>query len=249
MLTKTTTTVPKLVSVHRGVREPDAVAAFFGWLLGLEPAKAGDEYRFALENGELLVHPDISVPIAIGLALEPDGCLDDNDPDGVLLSVARESRAGPTRRARLDHVALMCADVVTSATFYIGLGFQVTWSETKDGLITDGAQERVPDDADWLHLSGTDGYLSLSQADWKDYGRHNDAAGPPRLIHIGLAVPSLDDVLRRIETARTPYLTGSPAVGRNLYLNDPDGDPSRGSNVEIIEYLPDVARSGLRRPN
>lgn len=248
MLTKTTRTTPTLASVHRGVREPDAVAAFFAWLLGQEPTKAGDEFHFFLENGELVIHHDISVPIAIGLALEPGQSLDDKDPDGVPLRVAREPGAGRASRTRLDHAALMCADVVASAKFYTSFGFQVTWSEAKGGLITDGAQ-RVPDEADWLHLSGTDGYLSLSQADWKDYGRHNDAAGPPRFVHLGLAVPSLDDVLSRIEAARTPFLTGSPAVGRNLYLNDPDGDPSRGSNVEIIEYVPGVSRSGLRHAN
>lgn len=106
------------------------------------------------------------------------------------------------------------------------------------------AAGRTLEGATWLHLSSADGYLSLSQADWQDYGRHSRASGPPRFIHIGLAVSRLEDVIQRLDGAGIRYLRGHPAVGKNLYVNDPEGDPRLGSNIEVIEYQPGVSRSG-----
>ena len=64
---------------------------------------------------------------------------------------------------------------------------------------------------------------------------------------MGLSVACLDEVMGRLSGAGTPFVRGSAAVGRNVYLNDPGGVPDVGMKIEIIEYLPDVRRSGASR--
>ena len=100
------------------------------------------------------------------------------------------------------------------------------------------------DDAHWVHLSSGDGYLSLSQADWRDHGTHTTASGPPRFMHIGLSVTNLDDIIRRLDTKGIDYRIVEGPIGRQLYLNDPDGDAAIGMNVELVHYRGGIARSG-----
>jgi hypothetical protein len=70
--------------------------------------------------------------------------------------------------------------------------------------MVEGVQSEPMPGANWVHLGGSDGYLSLSQADGGDYGRHSTATGPPRFIHIGLAVTDLATIaLKRCEDIAT----------------------------------------------
>lgn len=234
--------MPKLSEIRRGVEDPSEVAAFFTWLLDIHPEKYDDRFRFACGNGTLVVHGDAATPVSIGLA--DAGASPGADPDGVPVFAADPD---PTNSigagVRLDHVRLNCADLAAVEAYYRRLGFSLTWSGRGDDE-RDGLQEASLDGATWLHLSGEDGYLSLSQADWQDFGRHNAASGPPRFIHIGLAVDDLAAVADRLDRPGVEYLQGAPAVGRNVYLNDPEGQAALGSNIEIIEYHPGMQRSG-----
>jgi len=70
---------------------------------------------------------------------------------------------------------------------------------------------------------------------------HADRKGPPRFIHIGLAVPRLESVLERLDHAGVFYLRGDPTVGKNRYVNDPDGIPgsapmSRSSSTDRASH-------------
>ena len=237
----------RLAGIRRGVKDPVATASWLGWLLDVEPTIEEDRFRFELANGSLVIHGDSQVPVAVDLD-EVNASPGGPDPDGVPVNAS--SAAGSGRRdeaVRLDHVRLNCADLAGTAEFYYRLGFTLTWSGRGDDELY-GPQDAPLQGADWLHLSGRDGYLSLSQADWQDYRLHSTASGPPRFIHIGLAVARLEDVLERLDDAGVRYLRGEPAVGNNLYVNDPDGIPALGTNVEIIEYRPDAPRSGQSTP-
>jgi catechol 2,3-dioxygenase-like lactoylglutathione lyase family enzyme len=232
--------------ILRGVRDAERTADFFAWLLEIEPKYDGDRFRFECSNGALVIHGDPAVPVALVLG-GSDEASEVADPDGVPVILDRTCQ--PDRQAapaRLDHIRLNCADLVETADFYAKLGFHITWSGRSDEELV-GPQLRPLDRATWLHLSCDDGYVSISQADWQEYGRSSTASGPPRFIHIGVSVPSIDEVIGRLAAAHVRFLTGAPAVGRNLYLNDPEGVPALGTNIEIMEYLPRVARSGHRQ--
>lgn len=237
----------RLTGIRRGVKDPAATASWLGWLLDVEPTIEEDYFRFECANGWLVVHGDSNVPVAVDLD-ELVASLVGPDPDGVPVNATGAMGSGRREAAvRLDHVRLNCADLAATAEFYRGLGFALTWSGRGDDELN-GPQEAPLHGADWLHLSGSDGYLSLSQADWQDNRLLSTASGPPRFIHIGLAVARLESVLERLDHAGVRYLRGDPAVGKNLYVNDPDGDPRLGTNVEIIEYRPGVPRSGQSTP-
>lgn len=68
----------------------------------------------------------------------------------------------------------------------------------------------------------------------------------PALVSLA-PVWRLEDVIERLDRAGSRYLRGHPAVGKDLYVNDPDGQPRLGTNVEIIEYQPGASRSGSQR--
>jgi catechol 2,3-dioxygenase-like lactoylglutathione lyase family enzyme len=234
----------RLTGIRRGVKDPGPTASWIGWLLDLEARKEEDRFRFECSNGWLVIDGDFKVPVGLDLA-ETGACCGEPDPDGVPVHATGRAGVGrPEVAVSLDHVRLNCADLAGTAEFYRRLGFTLTWAGRGDDEL-DGPQEAPLDGADWLHLSGTDGYVSVSQADWQDHGT---ASGPPRFIHIGLAVARLEDVTERLDGAGTHYLRGHPAVGRNLYVNDPSGEPLLGTNVEIIEYKPGVSRSGKPTP-
>ncbi len=233
----------RLSEIRRGVKDPAGTSAWVGWLLGVEPKPDEDGFRLTCANGSAVIHGDVAVPVAFNL-VEAGRSYRGPDSDGVPVMATDHQdfhRAGGA--VRLDHVRLNCADLAGTAEFYRQLGLRLTWSGRGEDEL-DGPQESALEGATWMHLSGVDGYLSLSQADWQDYGRHSTASGPPRFIHIGLAVSRLDDVIERLGAAGIRYLRGHPAVGTNLYVNDPDGEPRLGSNIEVIEYQPGVSRSG-----
>jgi len=236
--------MPRLTAIRRGVQDAQATATFFAWLLDAEPDEDDGTFSVQCRNGTLLVDGDTSRPVSIELS---DAATDSDaiDPDGVPVSM-RSEQPVPLGGAAvsLDHVRLNCADLVLTANFYRAIGFECTWSDAGSAEPA-GLQADPVDGATWLHLSCEGGYVSLSQADWQDYGRHIASSGPPRFMHIGLAVASLDAVVARLDNARVPYLTSSPEVGRSVYLNDADGDDELGTNIEIIEYLPAMARSGV----
>jgi catechol 2,3-dioxygenase-like lactoylglutathione lyase family enzyme len=235
----------KLAELRRGVSDPAGVAAFFSRLLDVEPRQDGDTFRLDCANGILVIHGDVAVPVSVSFS-GTEAAYRGTDPDGVPVTAHVEPRRYASGGSvSLDHLRLNCADLEATADFYRRLGCEYTWSG-RDEEERDGPQETPLEGATWLHLSGGDGYLSLSQADWKEYGRHTSASGPPRFIHIGLGVRNLPEVVGRLDDNGVPYLRGRPAVGANVYLNDPDGDPRVGSNIELIEYRPGVQRSGLR---
>lgn len=236
-----------LTEIRRGVKDPAATAEWLSWLVDIEPQAEKDRFRLTCANGAIVVHRDLAVPVAFYLA-EAVRSYEGPDPDGVpvMATTDRQDVDHAADGVMLDHVRLNCADLVATAEFYRELGLGLTWSGRGDDEL-DGPQDSPLEGATWMHLSGIDGYLSLSQADWQEYGRHSKASGPPRFIHIGLAVSRLEDVVERLSRAGVRYLRGHPAVGNNLYVNDPDGDPRLGSNVEIIEYQPGTPRSGQAR--
>jgi catechol 2,3-dioxygenase-like lactoylglutathione lyase family enzyme len=236
----------KLVGVRRGVNDPKRSADFYAWLLGMDPEATGEGFRFACANGEFRIHQDASTPIAIewqtGMAQ-----FRGNDLDGVPVGVSSHDVEPASSAVALDHVSLNCANLAEAIAFYRRLGLVVTWSGVPPDYSTSrtGFQEEPLEGADWVHLSGADGYLALSQADWLDFGIHNANAGPPRLVHVGFSVANLAAVAARVEAAgiRT-FRAPANSLGDRLYLNDPDGDPLLGSNVELVEYKPGVPRSG-----
>ncbi len=174
----------RLTGIRRGVKDPAATASWLGWLLDVEPRIEGDHFRFECANGWLVIHADSQVPVAVDLD-EVDASLGGPDPDGVPVNAAGAVGSGRREEAvRLDHVRLNCADLAGTAEFYRRLGFALTWSGRGDDEL-DGLQEAPLEGADWLHLSGSDGYLSLSQADWQDYRLHSTASGPPRFVTSG----------------------------------------------------------------
>jgi catechol 2,3-dioxygenase-like lactoylglutathione lyase family enzyme len=231
--------------ITRTVSDAQRSAEFYSWLLGLDARPAGDGFRLACANGELVLRPGPGDPVAIGLARAARAS--GPDPDGVAVRAApAAARAGGTVTA-LDHVSLVCADLVRTVGFYRALGFVPTWSGTPPDYEDSvrGFHDVLPPGTDWLHLSGADGYLALSQADWLDYGTHTANAGPPRFVHAGFNVPDLAPIASRLDAAGIRYLRSSPdPVGTRLYLNDPDGDARLGNNIELEQYNAGVARSG-----
>lgn len=55
----------------------------------------------------------------------------------------------------------------------------------------------------------------------------------------------LDAIIGRLATGEVPHRAVMGDVGRQVYLNDPDGDSMIGHNVELVEYASEVRRSGL----
>jgi catechol 2,3-dioxygenase-like lactoylglutathione lyase family enzyme len=232
----------KLTTIRRGMGDPTNGAAFYAWLLGIEPVEQDAEFHFACANGSLVIHGDASAPVSVELA-ECDVPYRGVDPDGVPVNTVAHDHDVADASIGLDHVRLNCADLNGAVGFYQQFGFELTWSGRGEEEL-DGPQDQPLDGATWLHLSCDDGYLSLSQADWKDYGRRSTASGPPRFIHIGLVVASLADISNRLDRTATHYLRGRPPMGTNVYLNDPEGTGELGTNVELIEYGADPRRSG-----
>jgi catechol 2,3-dioxygenase-like lactoylglutathione lyase family enzyme len=239
----TTPSVTKLTGIRRGVKDAERTAEFFAWLLGLAPEQAGGGFRLPCANGDLFLHEDVSTPVAIELEWQGSP-VRGRDPDGVPVVVSNQQTELVTGPVMLDHVRLNCADLTVTMRFYRELGFTLTWSGHGETFI-EGLHEEPVAGADWVHLSGADGYLSLSQADWRDYGSHSPASGPPRFIHIGLAVTDMASVAARLESAGIPYIRAPEnPLSLRLYLNDPDGDAMLGTNVELNEYVAGVPRSG-----
>lgn len=233
-----------LAGVRRGVSDVGAASGFFSWLLEIEPIEAGECVVFACANGEFVLDGNTERPVGIVLDGLPVG-FEGADPDGVVVTAALAPRNIDASKVRLDHVRLNCADLRATADFYCRFGFGFTWSGRGDAE-RQGLQHAPMERADWVHLSGDDGYLSLSQADWRSYGVHSAASGPPRFMHIGFAVPDISRVVARLCDAGVGYRDGAPAVGSNVYVNDPDGVPDLGPNVELIQYSPNLERSGAR---
>jgi catechol 2,3-dioxygenase-like lactoylglutathione lyase family enzyme len=233
----------ELVRVRRGVRDAAGAADFYGWLLDVVPERGGDAFRISCANGDLLLHEDPSTPVTVELSVT-DLQFRGADPDGVPVSAAPWRPDPVAGSATLDHVRLNCADVLEAMRFYRRLGLVVTWSAGAEEEV-DGLQEEPVAGAGWVHVSGADGYLSLSQADWKDCRVHKEASGPPRFIHVGFAVDDLSRVRARLKSASIPHLRApSSGIGERLYLNDPEGIRELGTNIELVEYAPEVERSG-----
>lgn len=224
----------KLARVHRGVRDSERAGAFFGWLFGVEAEIVAGGVRIPCTNGELVL-VDSDKPVSI--EWEADGlsfCGD--DPDGVAVATIGGVSTSPSSMA-LDHVRLNCADLEATVEFYRRLGLGLTWAGGPGGeTLVEGHHERLVAGADWVHVSAADGYLSLSQADWLDYGVHSPASGPPRFVHVGMAVADLDEIIGRLEERRLQHRQVTSELGRQVYLNDPDGDPDLGQNVELVQY-------------
>ncbi len=109
----------------------------------------------------------------------------------------------------------------------------MTWSGRGDET-REGRAEQPLDGADWIHLSGADGYLSLAQA-------KQDAG----FRHVGFAVDDLRRFVARLESAgvwHDPAPTSR--IGDRVYLNDPEGDPAADTNIELVQYVPGTERSG-----
>ncbi|MDQ3630275.1 MAG: VOC family protein [Actinomycetota bacterium] len=238
----------KLAGIHRGVTNAARSADFFGWLLGVVPEQTADGFSVACSNGQLLLHEDVSTPLGIELCASSKP-FRGRDSDGVPVFAACDGEPAvastpPAGCVALDHVRLNCADLPAAVDFYRRLGFVLTWSGCDEACV-EGVHEEPMAGADWVHVSGSDGYVSLSQADWQDYGAHSTASGPPRFVHIGLAVRELASIAARLQSAGISCLRAPASpIGDRLYLNDPDGDSSLGTNVELTEYEPDAARSG-----
>lgn len=229
-----------LVEIWRGARAPADAATFMAWVLGVDAALDDGAGRLRCANGQLVYTPDQS-PVSIGWNAI-GGVQAPADPDGVRV-VASAAVGAPEATAALDHVRLNCADLAATARFYRDMGLSLSWAGDHNGEPLEMTRNGLHD-AHWVHLSSSDGYLSLSRADWGEYGTHTTASGPPRFMHIGLAVTNLDDIIRRLDTKGIDYWTVDGPIGRQLYLNDLDGDPAIGMNVELVHYRGGVARSG-----
>lgn len=240
------TSLRRLTRVVRGVPDPERTAAFLAWLLGVEARHSSDGVSLTCDNGELVV---LESTTPISLESEADGPpFTSVDPDGVPVAALGEVSGAPGPVA-LDHVRLNCADLPATVDYYAGLGLGLTWAGDTDGeTVAAGPHARLARGSEWVHLSARDGYLSLSQADWLDYGVHSDASGPPRLIHVGFRVRDLDAVATRLARGGVPHTATTSDVARHIYVNDPDGVPALGHNVEVVEYAPGLARSGGQPP-
>lgn len=232
-----------LAAVSRGVADLERSVAFYSWLLGLEPQGVAGTAQFACRNGQLTLVAD-GAPVGITLAVAQGGYAG-VDPDLIPVATSGDVVGEEAASVALDHVRLNCADLAAAVAFYRGMGLVLTWAGSGGRelcLVDDEAGSLA--DADWVHLSSADGYLSLSQADWLGYGVHSPASGPPRFVHVGLAVDRLDPVLSRLGDRRVPHRYVSGPLGRQAYMNDCDGDPALGFNIELIEYAQVPERSG-----
>src|SRR5689334_4940184 len=90
----------------------------------------------------------------------------------------------------------------------------------------------------WTTLTG---YISAAATD-TCRSREPTGSSPPRFMHIGLAVTNLDDIIRRLDTRGIAYRAVDGPIGRQLYLNDLDGDAALGMNVELVHYRRRIAR-------
>lgn len=238
----------QLAAVSRGVEDLERSAAFYSWLLGLEPQAVAGTVGFACRNGEFTLVAG-TTPVCIGWASShPDFC--GVDPDRVPVTTSGDIGGEGASSVGLDHVRLNCADLAASVAFYRGLGLVLTWvgSGPREHTVVEDDFTGLPIGADWVHLSSADGYMSLSQADWLDYGVHSPASGPPRFIHVGFAVDTLDPVLSRLDERGVPHRFVSSPLGRQVYVNDCDGNPAASYNVELFEYAPVASRSGTAGP-
>jgi catechol 2,3-dioxygenase-like lactoylglutathione lyase family enzyme len=229
-----------LTAIDRGVPDPQGTAEFFSWLLNTPWEADGEGASVACDNGVLRLR---QAGAAVRITWQADVSAETCDPDGVPLGTAVTGDSQPGS-VRLDHVRLNCADLATTVRFYQRHGLRPTWVGGRNAVRLNMDGEELPAGAEWVHLSATRGYVSLSQADWKDYGIHNTATGPPRFMHVGLAVPDVQDVVERLRSAGTPHLDVETDIGRQVYVNDPSGDPARGNNIELVEYRPGVVVSG-----
>lgn len=236
-------TVVRITRVSRGVGDPRACASFLSWLLGLATEERPDGIRVIFSNGDLVFREVASKPVAIGLQADRH-ISETEDPDGVPVSIGTEFPVSAVG-AKIDHVRLNCANLAETVAFYRGLGFHLTWAGYGEETLFNGYHKELINQADWVHLSSQDGYLSISQADWRPYGVGLSASGPPRFLHVGLAVHDLAVVENRLKAAGIPYLhpEGGP-LGHQVYVNDPSGDPAVGNNLEIYCYQAGVQRSG-----
>jgi catechol 2,3-dioxygenase-like lactoylglutathione lyase family enzyme len=228
------------------VSDPERSAEFYAWLLDLAPEADGAGFRLPCANGELIIDADSSTPVALGLQAG-DERFDGSDPDGTLIAFSNHRAEAGSASVKLDHVSLNCANLAATIAFYRELGFVITWSGVPPDYETSltGFQEEPLPGADWVHVSSSDGYLALMQADWQDYGRHNANSGPPRFVHIGFAVTNLDIIAARLADAGIPNLRAPrDSIGDRLYLNDPDGDTLLGHNIELVQYQRGARRSG-----
>jgi catechol 2,3-dioxygenase-like lactoylglutathione lyase family enzyme len=217
------------------VRDAQAAAEFYAWLFDLISVKEGDHFRVRCANGDILIDADNSKPVAMGWSA--DGLLfNESDPDGVPVVGSSKSCGTKLGTVVLDHVRLNCGDIQKAINFYQRFGLVATWSNEEDAEGLGVGPNEPARMADWVHLSGDDGYVSLSQADWLPCGVGMPASGPPRFIHVGMMVSDISVIVARLNSANVPYIFSEDPVGRRLYLNDPDGIASLGNNLEIIEY-------------
>lgn len=163
------------------------------------------------------------------------------DPDGFEIELVEYRNRPAYARLpgqsflRLDHTRFNVADLEKSVCFYRDtLGAKITWSNIS-GWDGEGV---VPSGVTWVHLTFGDSYISLGQADSDpDWGAGKEAAGPPRFIHSGWAVDSLDAVAARLDDLNVAR--GQPIrsdAGRHIYLNDAEGIVEHGTNLELTEY-------------
>jgi catechol 2,3-dioxygenase-like lactoylglutathione lyase family enzyme len=86
----------------------------------------------------------------------------------------------------------------------------------------------------WLHFGNDETYITLN-----DFGRGRQrdlASAEPGLAHIGFEVPSLDDVVGRLERAgfRPDHFGAEHPHRKNTYFID-----GEGLEFEFVEYLSD----------
>lgn len=230
---------PALRRLRRGVLDPQRSAEFYAWLLDVPARRRGREFVIECGNGELIFSSEVTMPIAI------DACADSpflgRDPDGVPVTFSDATPRHTPGPLMLDHVALTCADLGAAIRFYRSLGCVITWSASNTGARF-GIQEEPVVGARFAHVSGSDGYLALAQA---DSGEGEGSSGRPRLLHLGLSVASLRPIRERLARKDVDYRDApADAVGDRLYVRDPDGDPNLGENVELTEYAQGIPRSG-----
>lgn len=218
----------RLVRIRRGVRDAHRTSEFYAWLLDLVPEKQSQGFRFKCSAGEILIDDDASTPIAMEWAAK-GLTFSGTDPDGIPVIGSEPTSETAPGSVVLDHVRLNCADINKAVSFYQRLGLALTWS-------SDQESKSPIETGSWVHLSGAGGYVSLSQADWLPCGSGLPASGPPRFLHLGLAVLDLSAIVARLESAKISYTLSEETLGHRLYLNDPDGIASLGNNLELNCY-------------
>src|SRR5437868_13888392 len=154
-----------LAEIRRGVKAPADTAAFMAWVLGVEAVLEDGGGRLRCANGQLVYTSEqSSVSIRWNAA---GGVWASADPDGVAVATSAAVGALDSTTA-LDHVRLNCADLAATARFYREVGLSLSWAGDHKSEPLEIAGNWL-DDAHWVHLSSSDGYLSLSKADWGEY--------------------------------------------------------------------------------